>query len=177
MDEVENKMLIEWLKHAYVMEKKVLSTLTKHAEDAKDFPEIKQKIEEHMVQTKRHEEDVEKCIRKFDESLPKLEAGAKQVVASLGEMMEMHSEDHQLIRNAILEYSTEYMEIGVYNTIITLAEQSGDDEVLEICNKILTEEIEMADWLEENHSDLVMQMYEEQTQDDTSESEDEDTEE
>ena len=61
-----------------------------------------------------------------------------------------------------MDYSAEHMEIAIYNTLLTIAEQSNNRQVADICTNILAEEHSMAEWLDDNLADLVLQLYDEQ---------------
>lgn len=165
-NKVQDSFLAEWLKYAYIMENKIVSVLTKHAEDAKNFPEVQERIQQHMEETQNHVEMIKGCLEEMNSDLPEAKADLSQAFANIMEMFGTKTEQHELIKNSILEYSTENMEIAVYNTIITIAQQSNNERVTEVCTNIITEEQEMAEWIEDNMPDLVVEMYDEQMQTD-----------
>ena len=64
----------EWLKHAYVMENKLITVLTQHIEDASNFPEIQDKIKQHLQETKGHSESIKKCLDNLKIEVPEFQA-------------------------------------------------------------------------------------------------------
>lgn len=159
---MENKLLVDWLKHAYKMENKLVAVLNKQAEDAENFPEIKEKVKQHLEESKGHAEVVKQCLEGLGAEAPEFQADVAQVGTSLAAMFDGEAEEYKVIKNAIMGFSSENMEIAVYTTIINIAEQAGEDNIVKVCTNILEQEHEMATWLEDNLADLVVQIYDEQ---------------
>lgn len=162
MNEKSNTFLEDWLKHAYVMENKLITVLTKHADDATNFPEVQDRIKQHLQETKGHAERVKECLETLNVAVPEFQADIKQLGANLSTLFNGESEEYKLIKNSIMDYSAENMEIAVYNTLLTISEQTNNSTVSEVCTSILAEEHSMAKWLDDNLGDLVVQLYDEQ---------------
>lgn len=144
-----NKLFIDWLNDAYAMENKITEVLEQHAEQAKDYPEVQKKIQEHLDVTREQAERIKKCIEDMGESV----SGVKSVMSDMMGKMEGMSTamaSDKLVKNALAEYTTEHMEIAAYTALITAAEELGHPEVAEVCKKNMKEEEEMAEWLKEN---------------------------
>jgi ferritin-like metal-binding protein YciE len=56
----------------------------------------------------------------------------------------------ELVKNFLMDYAAENLEIASYNAIITAARDLGEEEVARTCEQILREEQAMAGWLQEN---------------------------
>jgi ferritin-like metal-binding protein YciE len=153
-------LLIAWLNDAYAMEKALIPILENHAKDAKDHPDVRARIEQHAEQTRRHAEMVEQCVKSLGSSTSATKTtlgtvfGAMQSVAT-----GMFSDE--LVKNALMDYAAENFEIASYQALIVAAEEYGDDRIVEICEEILDDEIEMAEWLEEQLPITVREVYRE----------------
>ncbi|HZZ99580.1 MAG TPA: DUF892 family protein, partial [Candidatus Paceibacterota bacterium] len=149
-----DEVLETWLNHAHSMEEAIVKVLEAHRKDADGQPEVVAKIEEHLEKTRHHVQLVTARMKELDFEVSRTKKAIAQAAGSMrGFTTGQPSE--KLIKNSIDEYSTEYMEIGVYQTIKAVAEGLDDALTVEMCDTIIPEEQEMADWLEENLPDLV----------------------
>ncbi len=144
-----DKTLLAWLNDAYAMERAQVTTLRNHAADAKNQPSIAAKIEEHLGQTERHSELVKSCIERRGGSVSTVKtamgkAGSLFAAAATG------AAPDELVKNALGDYAAEHFEIACYKSLIAAAEACGDSETARVCEQILREEEDMADWLEAN---------------------------
>lgn len=160
MSEQQKETLIEWLNDAYAMENNLIKTLEQHAKQAEDHPEIQSKIEEHLEQTKEHAEKVKAAIERLGGSVSAIKKGAGMAGGFISGMGAAAAED-ALVKNAIADFAAEHMEIASYNALKAAAKQLGDKEIAEMCDEILEQEQEMADWLEENMPTAVKEFVEE----------------
>ena len=58
--------------------------------------------------------------------------------------------DDKMVKNAMGNYAIEYFEIASYTILVTAARELGYDEIASVCEGIMTEEQEMADWIEQS---------------------------
>ncbi len=147
-----------WLGDAHAMETTLEKVLTEHAENAKEHPEIKLKIEAHLAQTKEHARKVEDCIAQLGEKIPAIKKTFAAFAGMLRGKAASMAEDF-MVRNAVDEYMAEHLEIASYTAIIVAANELGEGDIAEICEEILEEEREMADWLEDNLPGTVLKFF------------------
>lgn len=144
----QKEQLITWLNSAYSMEKNLVQVLENHAKDAHDHPEMRQRIEQHLEETRRHAERVKECLAALDEKPSKMKAAMSNVMGSVqGASTGMFRDE--LVKNFLSDYSTEHFEIACYRSLIAAAEEERQPEIARICGEILQEEEAMARWLEE----------------------------
>lgn len=151
---VNEKVLISWLQDAYTMEKELVEILEAHRDQAGGYPDVQEKIAEHAKVTKQHEEKVEECIRQLGEE-PSHTKGSWASFKGNMEAAATGIKDDRVIKNGIADYSTEYYEIALYTAIKTAAEELDHPDIAEMCDGIISEEQEMADWLEEHLPSVV----------------------
>ncbi len=153
----QGKLLIRWLKDAHAMELNVIQVLKKHAEEASDYPQIKNKIEEHCKVSERHAESVKECLQSLGEDTSSLKEGISKVIGNLQGMASGLMSD-TLAKNAIMDHATEHFEMATYKAISIAATELGEDTIADKCNEIMKEEEEMAIWLENNMEFVVTEV-------------------
>lgn len=142
------EQLTTWLNSAYAMEKNLIQVLENHAKDAKDYPEVRQRDEQHIEETRRHAESVRQCLEILGEKPGALKSAMGNVMGKVqGASTGMFRDE--LVKNFLADYSAEHFEIACYRSLITAAEELGQPEIARICAEILTEEEAMALWLQQ----------------------------
>ena len=59
------ELLIAWLNDAHGMENALVEILEHQIKDAKDYPQVQAKLEQHLEQTRRHAQMVKDCVEKL----------------------------------------------------------------------------------------------------------------
>ncbi len=147
-------LLVAWLNDAYAMEQSLSQVLENHVKDAKDYPQVQAKLQEHLDQAHTQADRVKGCIERLGESTSGLKSGMASVMGTVQGMstgaMSMGSHHDELVKNAIADFSAENLEIASYRALVAAAQAFGDDQIAAVCQQILAEEEEMARWLEQN---------------------------
>jgi ferritin-like metal-binding protein YciE len=142
----EEERLLAWLNDAYALEKAQIPILENHAEDAHDQPHVRDRDLEHVERTKLHVKMVRKCIKLLGRKPSK----AKDAIGRLGGAVNSLSTepfDDEVVRNFVADFASENLEVASYQAIITAARDAGHEKIARICEEILDDEEEMADWL------------------------------
>jgi ferritin-like metal-binding protein YciE len=142
------ELLIAWLKDAHAMERGLVPILENHAKDAERHPAVRARIEQHANETRRHAELLEECLERFGESTSTIKAGASRIMGAVESIATGPFGDEE-VKNALMDYATENFEIAAYRALIEGAESLEEQEVADICQEILQDEEDMADFLEE----------------------------
>jgi ferritin-like metal-binding protein YciE len=137
-----------WLKDAHAMEQSLANVLQQHIKDARDFPDIRERLEQHLDETRRHGERVRSALESLGDSPSTLKSAAG---ASMGFMQGMATGmfRDELVKNAIGDYAMEHFEMACYSALAAAADEAGLPDIAQTCREIFGEEAEMADWLEE----------------------------
>lgn len=154
------QQLVTWLDDVHAIELSLAQTLQNHANDARDLPDVSVRIAAHIVETRRHAELVERCLALLGEK-PSLMKSAMGNVMGMMQGPSTGMVRDELMKNALMDYAAEHLEIASYRALIAAAEELGQREVAEICRAILAEEESMATWLEEQIPALTRLMLEE----------------
>jgi ferritin-like metal-binding protein YciE len=143
----KQQTLINWWQDAYAMEKSIVETLKRHLEEAEKFPEIQAKIREHLEVTEKQAEKVKNMVESMGGEISNLKAGGAQLMG-MAQGLGNKLADDAIIKNALLEYSTEYFEIACYQAILVAGQELGKVECVKLAEELINEEREMAEWLE-----------------------------
>ncbi len=151
--DVRTERLIEWLRDAHAMEAQAETMLTKQASRIQHYPELKARIEQHITETQNQARLIEDCLRRHDRSCSGLkDLGGKML--AMGQAMGGMMVSDEIVKGAQMGYVFENLEIASYKILIAAAEAVGDLETKAVCERILVEEIAMADWLRDHLAEL-----------------------
>lgn len=147
--DVRTERLIEWLRDAHAMEAQAETMLKKQASRIEHYPELKARIEQHIVETQNQSKLIESCLQRHDKSYSGLkDLGGKMM--AMGQAMGGMMVNDEIVKGAQMGYVFENLEIASYTILIAAAEAVGDVQTKEICQRILVEEVAMADWMREH---------------------------
>lgn len=145
----DREVLIAWLNDAHAMEQAQIPVLQNHAKDADAFPEIRARDEQHIEETGRHADLVRGCLERLGESPSATKSALGTMMGNAQSVMTGPFRD-ELVKNFLMDYAAENLEIASYNAIITAARDMGEEDIARTCEQILRDEEAMAGWLEEN---------------------------
>ena len=147
------EQLITWLNSAHAMEQSLAKVLENHAKDAKDHPDMRNRIEEHIIETRAHADRVAECLQMLGEKPSTMKSALGSVMGMVqGASTGMFRDE--LVKNVLADYASEHFEIACYRSLVAAAEELDKPEIAEICAEILEEEEAMAAWLEEQIADV-----------------------
>jgi ferritin-like metal-binding protein YciE len=154
--------LIQFLNEAHAKEAELEADLTAHITLTEKAP-YKKRLQQHLRETKDHKRRVASRIKALGgraaqgvraPGVPEAvgELAGKGIAAVKGQVgvaraaITNQSETH--LRNAREELREEYVEIGLYTAIETLAAEVGDRETAQLAKSIRRDEQKTADYLE-----------------------------
>jgi ferritin-like metal-binding protein YciE len=145
----EERQLLAWLNDAYAMEKAQVPILENHANDARRHPDVRERDLQHLEETKQHAKDVRRCIEHLGE---KPSVTKKMIGRITGAMESVSTEPFQdeIMKNFLMDYAAEHFEIACYRSLIAAAHEAGHPKIARVCEEILEEEQDMADWLQDH---------------------------
>ncbi|WP_257835335.1 ferritin-like domain-containing protein [Burkholderia glumae] len=156
-DTPTDKHLNDWLRDAHAMEQQAETMLSAMAKRLEHYPDLKQRIEQHITQTQEQSRLVRECLERRGSDTSSLkDLGAKSGAAMQG-FFGMFAPD-EVVKSGIAGYTFEHFEIASYRALISAARDVGDAEAAAVCERILPEEIAMAQWLE-THLPAVTDAY------------------
>lgn len=138
--------MIAWLNDAHATEVNLTKVLENHAADAKDHPQMQAKIQQHLEQTRRHADLVKGCIERLGGHTSAVKSAMGAIGGAMAGVSTGLAKD-ELIKNALADYASEQFEIASYTGLIAAAQALGDRETMQICQSILRDEQDMANFL------------------------------
>jgi ferritin-like metal-binding protein YciE len=139
---------IAWLNDAYATEQNQIQVLDAHIRDARDHPQLQQRLSEHQQQTRRHAEVMRSCIEQLGGSVSNIKSAIGTVSGFVTGRSTSLAAD-TLIKNAIADYTAEAFEIVSYQGLIAAADAIGQPRMVDTFEEIMREEEDMQMWLEE----------------------------
>jgi ferritin-like metal-binding protein YciE len=144
---------IAWLKGAHAMEEQAITTLSAQARRIESYPDLKARIEEHLVETRTQVALLKGLLDRLSGSASTFKDIAAKLTATAQGVGGMLTSD-EVVKGAMASYAFEHMEIATYKVLIAAADELGEMEAKGIFEGILAEEVAMADWLEANLDDI-----------------------
>lgn len=152
-DSPADKQLIAWLNDAYSMEQSQAKVLENHANDAADLPDVREKDMQHLYETRRHAEKIERCLGFLGEK-PSTVKGMMGTVMGTVQGMATGVFGDEIMKNFLSDYAMEHFEIACYRALIAASDEAGRPEISQICQEILKEEEAMAQWFAQRIPDI-----------------------
>jgi ferritin-like metal-binding protein YciE len=141
--------LTTWLKDAYAMEQGIVEVLERQIDQAEadDMTEAAAKMREHLAMTKIHADRVRSCLEQLGEDVSQVKSGIANLLGAVHGMTTVMAND-RMLKNAMGNFAIEHFEISAYLANAAAARALGHEDIAQVCEEIMQEEQEMADWLE-----------------------------
>ncbi|KKX30690.1 DUF892 family protein [Rhizobium sp. LC145] len=141
---------IAWLRDAHAMEEQAITMMTAQSRRLENYPDLRNRIEQHLIETRAHAEVLEDLLGRFAAGgASTLKDIAGKLAATAQGLGGIFTSD-EVIKGAMASYAFEHVEIASYRVLIAAADELGEIEAKAVFERILEEEIAMADWLEAN---------------------------
>ena len=140
--------LSTWLKDAYAMEQGIVEILERQIDHFDDMPQAQTMIRQHLELTKDHGDRVQACVKMLGDDVSVVKSGMSNVLGAVQGMTTGMSNDKR-VKDAMGDYAIEHFEIASYLVLQSAAREIGHEEIASICEGIMREEREMAQWLEQ----------------------------
>ena len=147
------RQIIAWLNDAHAVEQSLENVLQLQSKSAADNPELRERLDQHLAETRGHAERVRNAL----ESLGEKPSALKSLAGGFMGIMQGVSTSvfrDEVLKNIIANYAMEHFEIACYRSLRVAANEAGLTEIAEMCEAILAEETAMAEWLEEQIPDM-----------------------
>lgn len=141
--------LAQWLRDAHAMEEQAETMLNAQASRLENYPELRQRIEQHIRETESQAERVQQCIERLGSSGSTMKDAGAKMMAFMQGLGGMFAGD-EVVKGAMAGYAFEHLEISAYTALIAAAEEAGEQQIAVVCREILREEEQMADWLKQH---------------------------
>lgn len=149
-----NDHLNDWLRDAHAMEEQAETMLSSMLSRIKNYPELSQRISQHIEETRGQQAVVKRCLERRGQDNSTMKDMAAKAMATFQGFSGALASD-EIVKGSMFSFAFENLEIAAYKNIIEAARYVGDTETAVECERILQEEIAMAQWLEKNTGAVV----------------------
>lgn len=142
----QKETLLDWLRDAHAMENALVGMLETQAKRVEAHAGMKQKIEEHVQTTRRQKERLEGVIKKLGGNPSTVKDVTFWFAGNMQNLVPGAAPD-SVVKIALANHGIENFEIACYTSLVAAAKEIGEQEVARVCQEILDEEKEMANYL------------------------------
>lgn len=147
--EVTRDHFLDWLRDAHAMEMQAETMMSTLASRLEHYPELKQRIEVHIEETREQARLLETCLQRYASDTSTMKDMTGKAMATVHGMASMFASD-EVLKGGLMSYAFEHFEIAAYTALMAGARALGDTESLAVFETILAQEQAMADWLAEH---------------------------
>ena len=149
MTTTASENLIDWLRDAHGMEQQAESMLEAQASRLEHYPVLRERIVQHIDETRWQREQIEACLARLGSSPSVIKDMGGKMMAFGQAVGGMFASD-EVVKGAMAGYIFGNMEIASYTALIAAAGVAGDEQTKSVCEAILKQEVAMASWLLEH---------------------------
>ncbi|RKQ38883.1 ferritin-like domain-containing protein [Enterobacter sp. R1(2018)] len=146
----------DWLRDAHAMEKQAESMLEKMASRLEHYPDLKARLEQHIIETRQQQQLLNEVIDRNGISNSIVKDAVSKMTA-FGQAMGGMMTPDEVVKGAISGYVFEHFEIACYTSLIAAAKLAGDHDGAAVFAKILEQEKAMAEWAITHLADVTEQ--------------------
>jgi ferritin-like metal-binding protein YciE len=136
-DDIQSQ-LVKYLQDAHSTEENAIQQLRTGAESVSD-DNLAEALRQHLSETEEHERLIRERLEAYDESPSKLKDMAQKGAAAMTGAMAGAAPD-TTGKVAIQAFAFEHLEIATYRSLRTVAERAGDQETVQVAERILVQE-------------------------------------
>lgn len=134
------------LVNAHALEKEAMVLMERQIDRLEHYPELAQRLREHLAETHRQEDRLDELLDRFDEGRSVFKDMMMQLGANVGALAHAMADD-EILKNTFANHAFENYEIAAYTSLITMAQASGYEDAVPLLRESLAEEERMAEWL------------------------------
>lgn len=149
-------VFVTGLKNAHAMEKQALAMVGPQLKRIENYPEVRERLEQHAAETEGQVSRLETILDQLGEQPSTFKDTVLSAVGGMAALGHAPAGD-EILKNSFANFAFENYEIAAYNSLIILAEAAGETEAVEVLQQNLSEEQNMASWLESNLASVTAQ--------------------
>ncbi len=145
MAEDPRDRLIRYLQDAHAAEVGIASTLETFINDVND-PTVRSAFQQHLDVTRSQAQRLENRLEALGSGTSGGKSFMNSMMAKLSDVMDAgHDTYDKTTMDLVKAFGTEYLEIGMYTSLIAYAQALGDQETASLAQQIMAEEKQAAD--------------------------------
>lgn len=141
--------LVANLRNTHALEKQTITVLEAQLDLLTDYPDMHARVSRHILESREQARRLEGALEACGSSSSFVKDTFLSVMGR-GQSSVQGLSDDAILRAMVADMMTEHLEIATYRTLIVLADLAGKPELRPRLEESLNEEIEMAEWLDQN---------------------------
>ncbi|MGY3440187.1 MULTISPECIES: ferritin-like domain-containing protein [unclassified Bradyrhizobium] len=155
MAQTARDIFVVGLRNAHAMEIQARELMERQSGRLDDYPEVKQKLADHLQETKVQLSRLEECLEKCGETTSTLKDATQSVAANAMAMAHSMAGD-EILKNTFANNAFEHFEIAAYKSLLALCPAAGMEAARAPLEASLREEERMAAWVDANVAKVTM---------------------
>ena len=143
------------LKNAHALEQQATQLMERQLERYERYPEVTQKLQQHLRETEQQIARLEELMHGMGTDRSVLKDWATSIIGNLAAIGHTIMPD-EILKNTFANHAFENFEIASYNSLITMAEATGNSGHVPTLRQSLNEEERMATWIRENTPSITL---------------------
>jgi ferritin-like metal-binding protein YciE len=139
--------LATWLKDAHAMKVARIQNLERQADRYEDFPELKNKLSQHISEGRTQVEDIERCLEQLGADTSTVKDAASKIASRLQNWTTSAAPD-EVVKNCIANDAFAEFEAASFESLSVAAAQCGESQIADVCARMRDREREAADWFQ-----------------------------
>lgn len=140
--------LIMWLRDVHAVEEQAQTIMTETARRIQNYPEFSTGLQQHGEKSGGQADQLKACLSQIDESTSFVKDLVGHITA-LGQMLSGLVVGDEVIKAALAISTFAQMEISSYRILIAAARKAGEAKIEQVCQTLLSEELEFSAWMEQ----------------------------
>jgi ferritin-like metal-binding protein YciE len=143
------QIFITGLRNAHAMETQAREMMERQSERLDDYPDVKQKVRQHLAETQTQLGRLEECLKSCGESTSTMKDTAQSFMGNLAAMAHAVAPD-EILKNTFANNAFEHYEIAAYKSLLALCSAANAANCRPLLEANLREEEAMAKWVDQN---------------------------
>jgi ferritin-like metal-binding protein YciE len=137
------------LRNAHALEQQAMQLMQRQLERYEHYPDVTRRLQEHMRETEQQISRLEELMHGMGTERSVIKDWATSIMGNLAAIGHAIMPD-EILKNHFANHAFENFEIASYESLITMAEATGNSGHVPTLRETLNEEQKMATWLREN---------------------------
>jgi len=144
-----NTLFITGLHNAHAMETQAIQILSRQLDRLESYPDMAAQLRRHVAESEAQRARLDEVLATLEEKHSMLKDSVLGMVGNLMALAHVPAGD-EVIKNTLANYAFEHFEIAAYETLIAMAEATGQTAGIAAFRTSLREEQAMAQWIHDH---------------------------
>jgi ferritin-like metal-binding protein YciE len=143
------QIFVVGVQNAHSLEKQAIQLMERQIERITNYPEMRARLEQHLVETKEQEERLDRILDQLGTGRSVLKDWVTQFMGNAAAVAHVPMAD-EILKDTFANNAFENFEIAAYKSLITMAEVAGHAQFVAPLRQTLEEEQRMAQFIADN---------------------------